>query len=166
LPRAESGKRADDFTKVAACLARHCAPRVARLGELVHPLENPALVGSEGDRLLGVLTYVVDGEQCGILTLHAQEKWRGTGPALVAELERVAREHGCTRLRLVTTNDNVGALRFYQRSGFRLAELHPGAVDDSRARLEREIPLLGEHGIPLARRASPHQGPVRPESAA
>jgi hypothetical protein len=47
------------------------------------------------------------------------------------------------------SNDNVDALRFYQRRGFRLAALHQGAVDDSRARLKPEIPEIGEHRIPL-----------------
>jgi hypothetical protein len=50
---------------------------------------------------------------------------------------------------VITTNDNVDALRFYQRRGFRLAALHRGAVDDSRARLKPEIPEIGEYGIPL-----------------
>jgi hypothetical protein len=43
----------------------------------------------------------------------------------------------------------VDALRFYQRRGFRLVALHPGAVDDSRRRLKPEIPELGEYGIPI-----------------
>ena len=49
---------------------------------------------------------------------------------------------------LTTTNDNVDALRFYQRHGFRLVELRPGAVDAAR-RLKPEIPATGAHGIPL-----------------
>jgi ribosomal protein S18 acetylase RimI-like enzyme len=49
---------------------------------------------------------------------------------------------------LTTTNDNVDALRFYQRRGFRLAALRPGAVDEAR-RIKPEIPQVGEHGIPL-----------------
>ena len=50
---------------------------------------------------------------------------------------------------MLTTNDNLDALRFYQRRGFRLAELRPGAVDRARERLKPEIPRTGEHGIPL-----------------
>jgi len=50
---------------------------------------------------------------------------------------------------VVTTNDNVDALRFYQLRGFRLAGLRPGAVDESRERLKPEIPAAGCHGIPL-----------------
>jgi hypothetical protein len=62
---------------------------------------------------------------------------------------RAAAAAGAGRLWLVTTNDNVDALRFYQRRGFRLHALHPGAVDRSRATLKPEIPPLGAHGIPL-----------------
>jgi hypothetical protein len=50
---------------------------------------------------------------------------------------------------LVTTNDNLVALRFYQRRGFRLSALRPGAVDEARRRLKPAIPDAGAFGIPL-----------------
>ena len=84
-----------------------------------------------------------------MLTLHAAHRHRGTGTALIEAIETLARDAGCTRLWLITTNDNVDALRFYQRRGFRLAKLHAGAVDDARARLKPGIPRVGDHGIPL-----------------
>jgi len=59
-----------------------------------------------------------------------------------------ARHFGCREVRLTTTNDNVDALRFYQRRGFRLAELRPGAVDRSRQE-KPQIPQTGDYGIPL-----------------
>ena len=89
-----------------------------------------------------MLTYVPDTHE--VLTLHAAERGRGVGTALIeAAAERLG------RLWLITTNDNVDALRFYQRRGFRLVALHRGAVDESRARLKPEIPETGDHGIPL-----------------
>jgi ribosomal protein S18 acetylase RimI-like enzyme len=96
-----------------------------------------------------VLTYVLDGDDCEVLTLHAAERFGGTGTALIEAVERLAADAGCARLWLITTNDNVDALRFYQRRGFRLVALHRGAVNDSRARLKPEIPRIGEHGIEL-----------------
>jgi hypothetical protein len=51
--------------------------------------------------------------------------------------------------RVVTTNDNLDALRFYQRRGFRLAVLRPGAVDRSRESLKPGIPETGAGGIRL-----------------
>ena len=63
---------------------------------------------------------------------------------------RAARQAaGCTRLWVITTNDNVNALRFYQRRGFCLVTVHRGAVDRSRATLKPEIPAAGAYGIPL-----------------
>jgi GNAT superfamily N-acetyltransferase len=122
---------------------------VARLGRLERPLEHPALIAERDGKLAGVLTYVIDGDECEILTLHTAEQWRGAGTALLESVERVASEHGCRRLWLLTTNDNVDALRFYQRRGFRLAELNPGAIDTARARLKPELPEVGNYGIPI-----------------
>lgn len=138
-----------DLPEVERFLSDRHARRVARLGRLEDSLAHPALVAERGGRLAGVLTYVLDRDACEVLTLHAAERGGGVGTALLRAAEDVARDAGCARLWLITTNDNVDALRFYQRRGFRLAALHRGAVDDSRSRLKPDIPVVGEHGIHL-----------------
>ena len=138
-----------DRAEVERFLAERNSLRVARLGRLVEAFDHHALVAERDGTLAGVLTYVLDGDGCEILTLHAAKRFGGAGTALVEAVERLAVDAGCARLWSITTNDNVDALRFYQRRGFRLAALHRGAVDDSRARLKPEIPPTGEHGIEL-----------------
>ena len=101
---------------------------MARRGELVEALRHPAMLARANERLVGVATYILDGDACELLTLHAVARRSGVGTALV---------------------DNVDALRFYQRRGFRLAGLRPGAVDRSRDTVKPEIPAFGDHGIPL-----------------
>jgi GNAT superfamily N-acetyltransferase len=145
-------REAADQAAARAFLARHNSLRGARLGELLHPLDHPAFVAEAADgQLLGMLTYMPGPgwQQCEILTLHADEQWHGTGTALVEAVGQLARRQGCTRLWVITTNDNVDALRFYQRRGFRLVTVHRGAVDRSRASLKPEIPQAGAYGIPL-----------------
>ena len=145
-------REAADRAAAQAFLARHNSLWVARLGELVHPLDHPALVAeTAGGRLLGMLTYVPgrDWKQCEVLTLHADEQWHGTGTALIEAVRLLARRQGCTRLWVITTNDNVDALRFYQRRGFRVVMVHRGAVDRNRAGLKPEIPQVGAYGIPI-----------------
>lgn len=122
---------------------------VARRGELLRPTDHAMLIAEESGERVGLLTYVVDGDACEILTLGATRPWSGTGTALVEAVRRVAREQGCRRLWVVTTNDNVDALRFYQRRGFRLDTLRPGAVDEARRTLKPAIPEIGDHGISL-----------------
>ncbi len=53
----------------------------------------------------------------------------------------------------VTTNDNLAALRFYQRSGFRLVELRAGALDEAR-HLKPSIPATGSDGIRFVTRST------------
>ena len=141
----------EDRDAVAAFLAERGSARVARRRELVDATEHPALVAEEDGRLAGVLTYVIDapGRLCEVLTLHASERGRGVGTALLANLERIAKAANVHRVWLITTNDNLDALRFYQRRGFRLAAVYPDAVGRSRASLKPEIPEVGEFGIPL-----------------
>jgi len=129
---------------VDAFLRAHNADRVARLGALEDALAHSHLVAVQ-DGLAGVLTYILRREDCEILTLHAARPRAGAGTALLEAVREVA---GDRRLWLITTNDNVDALRFYQRRGFRLDKLHRGAVDEGR-RLKPQIPLIGDHGIPL-----------------
>ena len=102
-----------------------------------------------GTELVGVATYGVDGNACELLTLHAERRLSGVGTALVEAVRTRALDAGCGLLWVVTTNDNVDALRFYQCRGFRLARLRTGAVDRSRGTVKPEIPALGDHGIPL-----------------
>jgi GNAT superfamily N-acetyltransferase len=138
-----------DRDTVEAFLAERNALHVARLGRLEAALDHPAFVAEDEGALAGVLTYIVEDEACEILTLHAAERFAGAGSALIEGVERLAAEAGCARVWVITTNDNVDALRFYQRRGFRLVALHPGAVDEGRAHLKPEIPRIGDHGIDL-----------------
>jgi len=140
---------AADREWVESFLAEHNSLRVARGGELISPLDHPMLIATAGDQRAGLLTYIERGRECEILTLHAVRQWEGAGSALIAAIRDLAASRGCRRLWVVTTNDNVDALRFYQRRGFGLAVLRPGAVDESRRSLKPEIPPIGDHGIPL-----------------
>jgi GNAT superfamily N-acetyltransferase len=107
-----------------------------------------AEAGDDPPGPVGLLTYAIDGDALEIVTINAFERVRGAGTALIEAAVDAAHAHGCTRLRLTTTNDNLDALRFYQRRGFRLTEVRPGAVDRAR-QTKPEIPELGEYGIPL-----------------
>ena len=122
---------------------------VARRGELVDALARPAVVAADAGAVAGVLTYDVVGDRCEILTLHAAWPWRGIGSALVIEAARLAVTAGCRRYWVLTTNDNVDALRFYERRGFRLTAVRCGAVDETRRTLKPQIPVFGNYGIPI-----------------
>jgi GNAT superfamily N-acetyltransferase len=142
-------RQAADSAEVAAFLAANHSARVARRGELCEPMRHPALIAASEDGLAGVLTYILEADTCEILTLHTARQWQGTGTRLVSAVRELAIDAGCRLLRLTTTNDNVEALRFYQRRGFHLSALHVDAVTTAREALKPEIPLVGNHQIPI-----------------
>jgi ribosomal protein S18 acetylase RimI-like enzyme len=121
-------------------------PQQVRRGELLNALDLLGLVAEDDGRPAGLLCYRLDGEECELFLLLAVDQGQGTGTALLDAL--ATRAVGRRRIWVVTTNDNLRALRFYQRRGFRLRALRPGAVDDARRRLKPAIPHTGDHGIP------------------
>jgi GNAT superfamily N-acetyltransferase len=132
-----------------AFLDEHGGRAIARRDELADSSQHPAVVAEEDGVVVGVLTYIIAGPTCEILTLHSARSWQGIGSKLVADVVALAADRGCTTCTVTTTNDNVDALRFYQRRGFRIVEVRRDAVDRSRENLKPVIPLLGDYGIPL-----------------
>jgi GNAT superfamily N-acetyltransferase len=122
---------------------------VAGHGELLRPLELPGLVAELDGEPAGLLTYRIDERGCEIVTIHSAPEGAGAGSALLAAVTEEALAAGCRRLWVMTTNDNLRALRFYQRRGFRLAALRSGAVDEARRTLKPEISEIGDDGIPI-----------------
>ncbi len=117
-------------------------------GVVYHPHELPGFVAVENEDRVGLITYHISGDACEIVTLDSVRPDRGIGTALIEAVKRAARESRCIRLWLITSNDNMHALRFYQKRGFVLAALHRDAVKEAR-KLKPEIPLLGADEIPI-----------------
>jgi GNAT superfamily N-acetyltransferase len=82
-----------------------------------------------------------------LVAINAFEPWQGIGTALIDGIVQ-GLDADFHTLRLTTTNDNIDALRFYQRRGFRLVALRPGAVDEARLR-KPSIPATGDYGLPI-----------------
>jgi GNAT superfamily N-acetyltransferase len=102
----------------------------------------------DGKRIVGLATYEISHQDCQLLTIDAFERSHGIGSRLLEAVTDQARAAGCRRMWLITTNDNLDAVRFYQRRGMRLVAIHPGAVDHARE-LKPTIPEFGHYGIPI-----------------
>jgi ribosomal protein S18 acetylase RimI-like enzyme len=125
-------------------------PLVARRGQLLDTSHLPALVADLNGERAGLLVYAVRGQQCEVVTLATSREGRGVARALLDAVREIAEGAGCTRLWLTTTNNNLRALKLYQRWGMDLVALHRGAVLDARRRLKPEIPEYDSDGIPIA----------------
>lgn len=124
------------------------SPRQVSRGVLYDVLAYPGFVALLDGEPQGLVTYRIDGTACEILMIHSLVPGRGIGAGLVEQVKAAAREAGCQRLWLITTNDNIPAFRWYQKRGFTIAAVHVNALEQSR-KLKPEIPPTGYDGIPL-----------------
>ncbi len=141
--------RDDDKSWVSQFTGEHWgADRVVAHGVIYYPQDLPGFVAVRVGECVGLVTYHIEKDSCEIVTLNSVQRSMGIGTTLVEVVKYVARYFGCRRLWLITTNDNLNALRFYQKRGFVLVAVHKNALEVSR-KLKPEIPLVGMDGIPL-----------------
>jgi GNAT superfamily N-acetyltransferase len=117
-------------------------------GKLYDVLQQPGFVALVNGEPQGIITYHIENSDCEILILHSALEGYGIGAALVENVKQVAQAAGCKRLWLITTNDNIHAIRWYQKRGFTIAAVHVNALEQSR-KLKPQIPLIGNENIPL-----------------
>ncbi|EJR66265.1 hypothetical protein IIO_00881 [Bacillus cereus VD115] len=114
-----------------------------------HQLEElPGFVAFSDDRIIGIITYEVTGKLCEIVSLDSFEERKGIGTKLVDCVLQVAQEAQCQGVWLITTNDNMNALRFYQKRNFMMTNLYVNAVEEAR-KIKQEIPHIGYDNIPI-----------------
>ena len=102
----------------------------------------------EGDGIIGLITYRITDNEMEILSLDSIHENKGIGTELLNKAIFRAVEMGCAKITLITTNDNLLALRFYQKRGFDMVRLYCNALEQSR-KIKPEIPLFGNNGIPI-----------------
>ncbi len=140
--------READRARARAWLREHWQESMAAHGELFFPAEHEGFVAGEWE---GLLTYRVDGGRCEVTVLKALREGEGIGSALLDAAVGAARDAGCRDLWLITTNDNLLALAWYERKGFTVAEVREGAVDRARDTLKPSIPTHNpETGLPIS----------------
>ena len=117
-------------------------------GVIYRPETLNGFLAIEDDEWVGEITYSVSGDECEIVSLDSLRQGHGIGTKLMDAAVDEARTRSCRRVFLITTNDNLHALGFYQRRGFDLVRIHRHALDETR-KLKPGIPLIGMNHIPL-----------------
>lgn len=122
---------------------------VTSKGKLLDGTTLDGYIAENEKGVIGLVTLEVTKNQCEVVTIDSFLPKCGVGSSLLKAAENYARAKKCVRLWVVTSNDNLDALRFYQKYGMRLAALYPGAIDRARATVKPQIPTHAENGIPI-----------------
>lgn len=122
--------------------------KIVSKGKVHDTNELPGIIAIHKNNRVGLMIYNIIGDECEIVSLNSLKENIGIGAALLKEIERISTLKGCKRLWVITTNDNIDALRFYQKNSFKIVAIHLNAIEQSR-RLKPEIPFLGSNDIEI-----------------
>lgn len=110
-------------------------------------LHLPSVIAEQYEMPVGFAVYAKEGAECEIVALYSAKTRQGIGTSLIDRVKEAAKQEGCTRVWLMTTNDNTYALRFYQKRGFVITAIRVNVMEEQRKK--KPIPLTGNDGIPI-----------------
>lgn len=102
----------------------------------------------EENKLIGQILLNYNNEECEIVELHTKNRGVGIGTELIKKSIEEAKEKKCKRIWVSTSNDNIDALKFYQKRMFFMCKIHENHFDKVRAK-NPNFPKYGDYGILL-----------------
>jgi ribosomal protein S18 acetylase RimI-like enzyme len=117
-------------------------------GKIHKPDNLEGFIAQESNDKVGLVTINTENNEMEIVTIDSLSPGRGIGALLLKEVIKMAKERKVKRIWLITTNDNLNALKFYQKNNFHLVRVYPRAIAESR-KIKPQIPEIGEDGIPI-----------------
>jgi len=129
-------------------IERWGSTRIVSRQKLYNVNDLPGFIVYDKRQPVGLITYFIQNRECEVISVDSFKEQQGIATLLLKAVHTFAREQHCHRIWLITTNDNLKALGFFQRRGFRLVAIYPDALKESRL-LKPEIPEFGLNHIPL-----------------
>jgi GNAT superfamily N-acetyltransferase len=117
-------------------------------GKIIYGIDLPGFMVLENNKIIGLLTYHLENNSCEIVSLDSLTPNQGVGSKLIQKMIDKAKNDKYSRLWLITINDNIDAMKFYQKIGFVFKAIYPNAIEESR-KLKQNIPMVGNYEIPI-----------------
>nr|ALB00630.1 acetyltransferase GNAT family protein [Mammaliicoccus stepanovicii] len=110
--------------------------------------ELPCVVAIKNNNVFGLLTYQIYDDYLEIISIDSFLENKGIGSELLKKIETIALDLNKKMIKVITTNENIKALYFYQKNKYRIIEIIANAVIEAR-KIKPTIPLIGENGIEI-----------------
>lgn len=118
-------------------------------GKIHRPEELKGYIAEVNNKKLGLITFKIKNQELEITSLDSFLEGKGIGTALLNKVISLAKRKNLKRIWLITTNDNLNALGFWQKRNFCLVKIYPSAVDRISRKIKPQIPRVGADGIPI-----------------
>jgi ribosomal protein S18 acetylase RimI-like enzyme len=96
-------------------------------GNIIDIYDLPGFVVLDNGEIAGAVLYQFRQGECEIVALYSLKENIGIGTMLINAVIQIAKENTCSRVWLITMNDNIHAIRYYQKRGFSLKAVHINA---------------------------------------
>lgn len=117
-------------------------------GKVIDGTKLDGFIVYDNNEIVGLITYRIDNNECEILSLNSLRENNGIGSLLIEKVIKISKIKNCSRIFLITTNDNIHAISFYQKRGFYFSNIYINSIKNSR-KLKPEIPEIGYNNIPI-----------------
>ena len=115
----------------------------------IHYVDNlESFIYINENQIKGLLTFYIENNEMEIVSLDSFEENLGIGTLLLNKAIEFFMKNSLKKLWLITTNDNLNALKFYQKRNFKICNFHLNTVANSR-KIKPSIPKLGYNNIPI-----------------
>ena len=117
-------------------------------GKIINGTKLDGFLAVKDNEIIGLITYMIENNECEIVSLNSFEENKGIATRLINIVKELAVKKKCVRLKLITTNDNIKGIEFYQKRGFVFSNIYVNAIESSR-KLKPEIPMFADNGLPI-----------------
>lgn len=118
-------------------------------GKLYDMTKMDGFAAYQENKIIGLITYLKEkNDEYEIVSLDSLVEKQGIGTALIDKVIEKAKQDKIKIIKLITTNDNINAIKFYQKRGFDLFKIYRNAVEAGR-KLKPSIPKIGYYNIPI-----------------
>ena len=117
-------------------------------GKIIDGTKLDGFLAVKDNEIIGLITYMIENNECEIVSLNSFEENKGIATRLINIVKELAVKKKCVRLKLITTNDNIKGIEFYQKRGFVFSNIYVNAIESSR-KLKPEIPMFADNGLPI-----------------
>jgi GNAT superfamily N-acetyltransferase len=97
-------------------------------------------------KIIGLGLYKIKND-CEIILLETFIQNKGIGSKIIERIKEIAKTKDCKRVLLITSNENINAIKFYQKRGFRISNIYINAMEEAR-KIKPEIPKIA-NGIEI-----------------
>ena len=127
-------------------LKRWLSLRMILRGKIVDLKNIDGFYIEDKNNIIAVITYRIVGFSLEIISLDSVYENKRIGSLLINKIKAFANECNLKNIIVITRNDNLRALGFYQKKGFILNKVFFDSIKQA-CKLKPEIPIKNKNGI-------------------